>query len=229
MNWPTDYLNKVICGDCLEIMKGIPDKSVDLVLTDPPYDKETHAGGMFTGDIKFGNVSFAPLTGFDFVTELLRISKAWVLVFTSIECLGEIRKTFSAEYIRGGIWDRVVNSPQISGDRPAQAVEGIAILHSPGKKNWNGGGSAGIWRWAVERGHKEHETQKPLSLFKELMRQFSNRGDLILDPFFGSGTTGVAAKLLGRQFIGIEISEKYCEIAKQRIDGTVVNKKLEFK
>ena len=209
--------NSIICGDCLEIMKDIPDKSIDLVLTDPPYDKETHKGGRFNEEIRFGNVSFECIDVIPLIDIFLKKAKKWVIVFTSVENLGLIRIAYPEEYIRGGIWDRIVNSPQISGDRPAQAVEGIAVLHNKGKKEWNGGGKAGIWRNYVERGKKQHETQKPLELIRKLVLDFSNKNDIILDPFLGSGTTAVACQELHRNFIGIEISEKYCKIAEDRL------------
>ena len=215
-------LNKIYCGDCLELMKELDDGSVDLIVIDPPYDSETHSGGMFTGEIKFGNIDFPPIDIIPIISSLLRISKRWVIVFTSVETLGKIRYHYPNEYIRGGIWDRIVNAPQISGDRPAQAVEGIAILHNKGKKIWNGGGKAGIWRCMVERGKKQHRTQKPLSLMISLLSDFSKPGNIILDPFAGSGTTLVAAKELGRQFIGMEISQKYCDIANERLKQEVL-------
>lgn len=86
---------------------------------------------------------------------------------------------------------------------------------------WNGGGRAGIFRYSVERGAKEHPTQKPLPLLSEIVTLFSNPGNVILDPFMGSGTTGVACVRLGRKFIGIEIEPKYFDIACKRIDQEV--------
>ena len=217
MRYPEDYINKILVGDSLELLKDIPDGSVDLVLTDPPYDKRTHKGGKFTGEIKFGNVSFESIDIIPLIKIFLKKSRKWSVVFTTIENLGLIRNEYPSEYIRGGVWDRIVNSPQISGDRPAQAVEGIAILHNKGKKEWNGGGKAGIWREQVQRGTKVHETQKPIRLMKKLILDFSNVNDIVLDPFLGSGTTAVAAKELGRNFIGMEISKEYCEIAEKRL------------
>jgi site-specific DNA-methyltransferase (adenine-specific) len=212
--------------DCMETMARMDDNCVDLIVTDPPYDEDTHEGGRFTEEIKFGNVDFDHLDIRPYIYQFLRISERWVLVFCAVETLGIIKQEFGDKYIRGGIWDRVVNSPQISGDRPAQAVEGIAILHNPGKKQWNAGGEAGIWRHQVERGNKEHPTQKPLSLIVELLKDFSNKGELIYDPFMGSGTTAVACERLNREWIGSEISEEYCEIARERIKREQDQEKL---
>ena len=222
VNWIDDNINSVVQGDCLEILKELPDNSVDLIVTDPPYDDDTHKGGKFTGAIEFGNVDFDSIDIIPTIYDFLRIAKKWVVIFVPIETLGSIKKHYPCEYIRGGIWDRIVNSPQISGDRPAQAVEGIAILHNGGRKIWNGGGRAGIWRAMVERGMKQHRTQKPISLMVGLVSDFSQSSDLILDPFAGSGTTLVAAKQLGRRYIGIEIEPKYVEIARTRLAQEVL-------
>lgn len=212
-------INKVCNAECLAAMKLIPDKSVDLVLTDPPYDKETHKGGRFGKNNTFGEITFGEIDVLPLVAEFLRISRKWVLVFTTVEQLGKIRTEYPSEYVRGGIWDRVNPSPQISGDRPAQAVEGIAILHNNGRKVWNGGGKAGIWRYSsFEQTPKQHETQKPLNLIRQLLADFSTKEtDLVFDPFMGSWTTARAAKDLGRDFIGFELSEKYCRVGEQRL------------
>lgn len=210
-------MNSVIQGDCLELMKKLPDKSIDLVLTDPPYNDITHNGARLSTLKKFGDIPFNQLTSLDYISELLRLSKSWIIVFCPIEWLGLIQKKYIDKYVRGCIWDRINNSPQISGDRPAQGGEGIALLHCGGRKKWNGGGKAGIFRHSVERGKKQHPTQKPIKLLTELIFLFSSNGQIILDPFAGSGTTLVAAQELGRDFIGFEISEKYCEIARERL------------
>ena len=219
---------EVGCGDCLELMKDMKDKSVSLILTDPPYDDTTHNGGKFTHEIKFGNVDFESMDIIPLIKEFLRISLKWVLVFCPIETLGSIKKEYPKEYIRGGIWDRIINSPQISGDRPAQACEGIAILHNEGRKIWNGGGNAGIWRAWTERGMKVHPTQKPLKLIRRLLLDFSNEGDLICDPFFGSATCAHACYNTNRNFIGFELDRGYYEIGKQRIMVAQRQQRIDF-
>jgi DNA modification methylase len=90
-------------------------------------------------------------------------------------------------------------------------------MHAPGKKQWNGGGHHGYWEYGVEKLERYHPTQKPEPLMTEIVRLFTDPGEKILDPFMGSGTTLVAAKRLGRKAIGIELEEKYCEIAAQRL------------
>ena len=216
-------------ADCREILPSLP--KADLVLTDPPYDEFTHRGA-FTKPERFiqhnkseMGITFTPLRDVSGIVSLLMSSvQGWAVVFCALEMLGTYQAADPDRYIRGGIWDRISNTPQISGDRPAQGGEGVAIFHSRhgGRMKWGGGGKAAIWRHRVEAGLKYHETQKPLSLFCEIMQMFSLASNLVLDPFMGSGTTLRAAKDLGRKGIGIEIEERYCEIAANRLRQEVL-------
>lgn len=96
----------------------------------------------------------------------------------------------------------------------------MAILHaaSAGKMRWNGGGNRAVWTCNVE--HGEHPTQKPLPLLETWIADFTDPGETILDPFAGSGTTGVACIRLGRNFIGWEKDPKYHAAAMRRLAGT---------
>lgn len=211
--------NNIYHGDCLKLMKFIPNKSIDIVITDPPYDKFTHQGGKFTKEIRFGNVDFEPFENYEFIKELIRITKKWIICFCNLEALGKIKSQYVNNYVRSMIWDRVVNSPQISGDRPAQACEGIALLHSIRKNmKWGGHGKAGIYREMVPRGEKIHPTQKPIRLIRDLINDFSiDNDEIIFDPFMGSGTTAVACINTNRRYIGIEKDKKYYDIACKRV------------
>lgn len=201
-------------ADCLEILRNMPDQSVDHVITDPPYDAMTHEGAVLDKPIDFAPLADAEML----VGELLRVSRGWVILFCSLEMLGEFKRISGKAWIRAGFWDRISNMPQMTGDRPAQAGEGVAIMHNTGKKKWNGGGKAAKWAHLVERGQKEHPTQKPVKLLREIVEQFTCPGETILDPFMGSGTTGVAALERDRSFIGVELSMQYFEVAKRRIE-----------
>src|SRR5690606_30919467 len=118
---------------------------------------------------------------------------------------------------RSGIWIKPNGQPQLTGDRPGMGYESIAIAHAPGRSTWNGGGRHGVWSFPVDanfsRVKRDHPTQKPLGLMEALVRDFTDAGETILDPFAGSGTTGVACKRLGRGFIGFERDPKYHAIA----------------
>jgi len=120
-------------------------------------------------------------------------------------------------YVRAGVWVKPSYMPQMSGDRPAIGHEPVAVLHREvsGRMRWNGGGKRAVWTDRVV--HGEHPTEKPISLYRSFMELFTDPGDLILDPFMGTGTTLRAAKDLGRRAIGIELDEKWCSVAAERM------------
>lgn len=213
---------EVITGDCLEVMRGM--ESVDHVICDPPYNAKTHRRGAARtnrgdGGVQDLVIDFDPADPKMFVSDLLRVSLRWVVCFCATEQLGAYESAATpVRWIRSGAWDRPDGMPQISGDRPAQGFEGIAIMHREGRKKWNGGGKRGVWKCGVCRDDRTgHPTQKPVNLMIQLVRDFTDPGDTILDPFCGSGTTGVACLRLGRNFIGIEKDPKYAEIARERL------------
>lgn len=217
-------------------------EQVDHVITDPPYSEHVHGnarssrmqsandrGGRYGADAR-RNVDL----GFDHLTpelrafcaeQFARLARRWVLVFSDIESdhLWRADLTGSGlDYVRTGVWHKVGSTPQFSGDRPATAVEAITIAHPKGRKRWNGGGGHAIWSVPIvlDRGGNEkrlHTTQKPESLMRALVEQFTDEGDVILDAFGGSATTGVAAKYLGRRCILIEENEARAEVAARRL------------
>jgi site-specific DNA-methyltransferase (adenine-specific) len=125
----------------------------------------------------------------------------------------------SDTYIRTCIWDKVDSSPQFTGDRPANAAEAIVLSHRSGKKRWNGGGKRNVFRHSVngEKGPKPHPSTKPLPLMLELIDLFTDRDDVVLDPFCGSGSTGAACIRLGRRFIGVEQKDDWASMSEERI------------
>lgn len=208
-------------GDCLEVLRRMPDSSVDAVITDPPYNSRTHTGAMRfdTASGKPGKleIPFSHLTNMEFLTECLRVSRGWVIAFCSMEQIGHYQLMADKAWIRAGFWRRSNATPQFTGDRPAVAGDAVAIMHRPGRKRWNGGGSAAYWEHASEQRNRIHPTQKPVPLMAELIEQFTQPGDVVLDPFNGSGTTGVAAIKLGRRYAGIEMSVEYADAARRRL------------
>jgi hypothetical protein len=205
-------------GDCLDVLPTLG--QVNHVITDPPYDKWTHVGARTSkgGSIRPLGIDFAPV-GSDvewFLLPCLSLAHRWVIVFCALEQLGAYQSSAPDAYVRSGVFRRH-SGPQFSGDRPAQGAEGLAILHRPGQKKWNGGGVAAVWECSKETQTRLHPTPKPEKLMADLVMQFTDPGETILDPFMGSGTTLVAAKRLGRKAIGIEREEKYCEIAAKRL------------
>jgi DNA modification methylase len=109
--------------------------------------------------------------------------------------------------------------PQMSGDRPSVGFEPATICHAQGPMRWNGGGKQAVWTYNTAKGHArpDHPCPKPEALMLHLVRDFTDEGESILDPFAGSGTTLVAAKRLGRRAIGIEMNEQFCEVAAKRL------------
>jgi DNA modification methylase len=210
-------------GNCLEVLPTLG--QVDHVITDPPYDEATHDGARrheggrssSGGTIQSIAIDFDPLDVATTMPALLGICRRWLLAFCSLEMLGDYKRAGADAWVRAGVWDRLDGAPQFSGDRPAQGAEGIAIMHGPARKAWNGGGHRASWSYPVVKVGRAHPTQKPEPLMLELVSLFTDSGDLILDPFCGSGTTLVAAKRLGRKAIGIELNEQYCEIAAKRL------------
>jgi site-specific DNA-methyltransferase (adenine-specific) len=212
-----------VLGDSAEVLREMAGGEVAHVITDPPYDQRTHAGartdrGTNSDTAEFG-IGFAPIVPAEVAPLLLRVASRWVIAFCALEQLGAYQEAAGTSWIRAGVWDRVDPSPQLTGDRPGQACDGIAIMHRPGRKRWNGGGSAAIWRASTPRGDKrpEHPTPKPLPVLLDMVRRFTDPGDVVLDPYMGSGTTGVACLLLGRRFIGVEIDERYHAVAVERL------------
>lgn len=224
-------INKIIHGDCLEVMKSFPDKSFDLILTDPPFEKEAHT--LQRRVKREGGIMEIEALDFEQITEevrirsskeMARLAKKWVLVFCQIEASHLWIKTLQDAglvYRRTCIWVKPDGMPQYSGDRPGMGYETIVAMHVPGKSVWNGGGRHGVF--IVNKndfiGHKApHPTTKPRKLFKMLIELFSNEGDIILDPFAGSGTTAVSSADLKRNYVIIEKDERYVKVCNERVD-----------
>lgn len=238
----------VVHADNRDVLPTLPDKSVAHVITDPPYSERTHAAAAAAAarDLPDGNkrrvyASGANGFGFDHIDdasrtalaqEVARLTQRWSLIFCDQEGVGPwIAAVVLArlDHVRVGQWVRIGCTPQFTGDRPGQGCEAIEIAHQPGRKRWNGGGKAAVWSHPIaalearanDQGRPEHLTPKPVSLMLELVELFTDPDDVVLDPFCGSGTTGVACLRLGRRFIGIERDEKYAAVATERLDAEV--------
>jgi DNA modification methylase len=214
-------------GDCREILPTLP--KVDLVLTDPPYnvraeDIDLEGRSAMRRDFGAWDEGWHPA---DFLRDsfaLLREGGS-VLSFTSDRLLSAFRENTQFKARGTIVWEKLNPAPH---PRPAymNATEWIVWLQKPGAAAvWNGNGcTKNILRCAVCAGNErtDHPTQKPIALLSELIQRHSQIDELILDPFVGSGTTLVAAKNLNRRAIGIELEEKYCEIAAKRLAQEVL-------
>lgn len=206
-------------GDCLDILPDLG--PVDHVMTDPPYSDDTHSGAR-TGKSEKSEVlvDFASTQAADIARTLSLIRlKRWAVLTCDWQHVLPLKEhpPVGWRFVRHGAWVKPNGTPQFTGDRPAQGWEAVAIFHAgvSGRMRWNGGGLPAVWTYLKVAGY--HPTGKPESLLLDWVRQFTDAGETILDPFMGSGTTLVAAKRLGRKAIGIEREEKYCEVAAKRL------------
>lgn len=201
---------KIVQGDCLEVMKTFPDKSFDLVLTDPPYGIGEAAGknksrSNLATARDYGNESWDDKRpSFQVFKEIQRVSKKQVI----------FGGNYFADYLPPTsmwlVWDKENGENDFADCELAWTSESRAVRRIR-------------YRWAgmlqEDMKHKEnrqHPTQKPLEVIRWCLSLFPDTRT-VLDPFLGSGTTLLAAKMAGIDATGIEISEKYCEIARKRL------------
>lgn len=251
-----NFLNKIIQGDCVEILKQIPDNSIDLVFADPPYNlqlsgelyrpNQTKVDGV--NDIWDKFSSFAEYDDFtkSWLKECKRVLKKdgtiWVIgSYHNIFRVGKIIQDIGFWVLNDVLWIKTNPMPNFKGTRFNNAHETL-IWASENEKSkytfnyksmkvfnddkqlrsdWFIPLCSGNERIKDENGNKAHSTQKPFELLYRIITSTSKAGDIVLDPFFGSGTTGAVAKRLRRNFIGIEKEEKYIKIATKRIDEVV--------
>lgn len=224
---------EIYLGDCQDILPLL--QKADVTITDPPYEKECHNEGrrvQRSSSLENEPLEFKAMTEAlraAIVWEIAKKTSRWLLTFCQIEAAPIWRKAYEkygVVYRRTMIWVKPDGLPQLSGDGPGQGFETILAMHkdTSGRDRWNGGGRTGVFIHNKSRGGEPnlHQTQKPITLMKELVKFFSDEGETILDPFCGSGSTLVAARELNRKAIGIEIEERYCEIAVKRLSQGVL-------
>lgn len=207
-------------GDCRDLLPTLG--AVDAVITDPPYSAKTHKGAKTNKSAGRGGaelVTFASLADAEFdavVNACLGAARGWVVL--TCDYTHAARFYGHSAFVRLGAWVKPNPMPQISGDRPGQGFETVLILHG-GKvaKAWSRGGGSGVWTVPVTNG-AEVPTQKPLALVAAFVSDFTFAGETILDPFMGSGTTGVACAMSGRRFVGCEALSDHFDIACRRIE-----------
>jgi site-specific DNA-methyltransferase (adenine-specific) len=206
-------------GDCLEVMRSMPDKSVDAVITDPPYgiglqaEKFTHWNG------KKHN-RYSRIIGDD-----SPFDPTPFMGFRTVVLFGA--NNYSDKLPIGGwiVWDKTLGKHDAKQAHPEMAwcnkkgVSMFRVLHN------------GVINDDSVIGNNQprfHPTQKPVRLMRMIIEKFTNEGDTILDPFMGSGSTGIACVQTGRNFIGIEIDPTYFAIAEKRIKEAQMQPRLEL-
>lgn len=207
-------------GDCLNVMGDIPDNSIDMVLTDPPYGMNYQSGRrktkakLITGD---QDISFLD----DLSRELYRVAKENTAhyIFCSYHNIDKFKQSFEKYFKIKNILTWVKNNASM-GDLSADfapKTEFILFLQK-GRRNINGKRDSNILEFK-KTNNKLHPTQKPVDMIEFMISKFSDKGDVILDPFMGSGSTAVACINTNRSFIGIEIDNDYFNIAKERVNN----------
>ena len=217
-------LDKIVEGDCLELMRRMPDKCVDAVITDPPYFQpaEHYASRDWTWGRCWGDNSILGSFFGQCLAEHKRTLKEVGSVFYFINDQA-FPILFVAGYgifrhIRLLIWDKGEGHYSLgSGYVFRKRHELIAHLHSPSPFYNEGNRYDVIVHRVVPNAERDHPAEKPETIASILLSASVPGGGLIFDPFLGSGTTAVAAKKLGRHFIGCEISPDYCRIAERRL------------
>lgn len=241
-------------GDCIAGMRELADDSVDVVITDPPYEAEAHTlgrrqkgktrkpgGGEQFREVLDSSLTFNAITKHqrtEVATQIARVSRAWGLVFCQSEAIDAWRTALEAggmHYRRSVPWVKPDAMPSLHGRWPGQSYESWLAASNHNEPDWEAivlasqrgaqpcpvGGKAVEYRFARDY-HPHgapHETTKPLALMLKLVEHFTKPGDLVLDAFTGSATTGIACLKLGRRFLGFELSRDYFDIACRRLRG----------
>ena len=227
-------MNQIILGDCFENLSKIKSKSIDLILTDPPYNI-SKVSNFNRWDSKFGTISYEFGdwdTNIDFdilFSEYKRVLKpgsALIIFYDIWKCdiLKELGEKYKFRQPRVCQW--VKNNPTPVNSKFNYLSNSIEFFFSFTKgKNatFNSSYDKGIYNYPICHGKErsEHPTQKPIELFKSIIKKHSNEGDIILDTFGGSGTTAVAAIETNRNYILMEKDEKYHQISETRIKQTI--------
>ena len=215
------------CGGCRDIL---PTLKADHVISDPPYEAVMqNKWGVLSRNAPSSHVRHEE-NGFDAIDEIredvaqaiVDCCSGWAVLFCMAEGVRAWRDALEAaeaKYKRAMVWIKPDAMPQFNGQGPSTGHEMmVAAWCGTGHSSWNGGGRPGVFTYNKNTPDAVHPTQKPLPLMKQLVSLFSNEGQTVLDPFMGSGTTGVAAVQSGRDFIGIEMNPEHFASACKRIE-----------
>jgi len=210
-------LNKIYNQDCLVGMQEIPDKSIPMILTDIPYGKLNDISESGMRKLKKGDADSVTFDLKELVNTLCKKATQTIYMFCSTEQVSTIRETMDANGMttRLCIWEKTNPSPMNGEYLWLSSVECCVFGRFP-KATFHEFCKSPVWHYPCGQSN-EHPTQKPVDLFRYIIRTSSNHGDTILDPFMGSGTTAIAAIREGRKFMGFEISEQYYHLANKRL------------
>lgn len=209
---------ELIHNNCLELLEKYEDNYIDFTLTDIPYDAANRKdNGLRNLDKDKADILTFDLT--EFLEQVYRITKNSICIFCGKEQFSTIYKYFADKKgtVRPIVWQKSNPSPMNGQYIYLSGVELAVWFKKSGAKTFNARCKNTVFKYP-NGSSKYHPTAKNLDLFKELILDNTDENDLVLDPCMGSGTTGIACKELSRNFIGIELDEKYYEVAKNRIE-----------
>lgn len=219
-------LNQIICGDAVTELQKLPNESADLIVTDPPYgiSRELNCKGQRLGTTAKLNFNFGEWDTFnkEWFEIALKKTKGWMMTFCAKKDVGFFidgleKNGFIAIDVL--VWQKPDPIPLNAKSRFLNAWEAIVIGKKPGAA-WNSNYEHNIIKFQAPKGkNRIHPTQKPVELIKKLIDLTTKEGDVVLDPFMGSGTTAVACLESKRSYIGFEISKEYWKQSLGRIEN----------
>ena len=229
---------KLLKGDCLELMKDIPDKSIDLVVTDPPYKFENQGGGFYARNKStqrvyldsLKNINCCEFNPYEFLNILKpKMKKFYGYFFCNKTLIEDYIKFARDNKYNFDVLVMAKSNPIPSyNNHHLSDLEYIILIREKGtyfSKHKDIDDYRKYYLTSCKKG--VHPAEKPIELLERFVKVSSKENDTILDCFMGSGSCGVAAINTGRSFIGIELDEKYFNIAKERIDNAL-NKECVF-
>ena len=244
---PNSKTIELLKGDAIKVLKKLPSTRTNLIFADPPYN----LSGKNHLTCKSGKAAVCDKGSWDQIENIHEFNKKWLEACIRVlddrgtiwisgtlhnhPSIGVALKSLGLWIINDIIWYKPNAAPLLRGNRFAPSIE-LIWLASKTKdyyfdyklaKQINGGKQMrNLWTMTATRHVTPHPTEKPEKLLDRIISIGSKAGDTILDPFMGSGTTGVVAKKTERAFIGIEIDDRYFELARKRINSTNLNNSL---
>ena len=238
---------KLFKGNALEILKQFKTKSINLIFADPPYN----LSGENYLTCKSGKIAKCNKGSWDQIEDIYEFNKRWIEECVRIlkddgtiwisgtlhnhPSIGVVLKQLNLWIINDIIWFKSNAPPLIQKNRFVPSTELIWVASKSKHYYFNyelavklnkGKQMRNLWEIPAERHKTQHPTEKPEKVLERIILIGSKEGDTILDPFMGSGTTGVVAKRFNRNFIGIEIDENYFDLSTKRIENTPIENNL---
>lgn len=217
-------VNQIIHGDCFEEIKKLPDNSVDLIITDPPYMMDSEGGGGCFGSKKriyrkdMANAKLNDSYDMDIFKEFVRVlKKVNIYIFCNKNQIASIASWFKDYNVDLLVYHKQNPIPTVN-NKYLSDLEYIFFIREEGVELFGGYHSKSkLFSSKITKREFDHPTIKPLALIKKFVQNSSKEGDVVFDPFLGSGTTALAAKMIKRKYIGMEINKDFYDIAIKRL------------